>query len=267
MLCQKNGNGHHSLVIKHSLEVRHSLWTFAESISGCLLIEYTPDPAYVQHCWVKKRHLHYNGINVAQNEGLMFGWDCLSHGEPVTGMPSNGREGIWHRKPAGESTPNCIVLTYLLVPTHPWHVSGSHSPREEDHHTQHKDWWAAAHSWTCHKANGWNTSLCMQCQTERSESFTRFMRSSNRHAYTHSSRCYWAELWWKRKKSWETICFYDTRTQYQIYDTQIDDWYFLSLKFKSQSSLGLLHNSIQLPCTLSKAIHFGGLCNTYSNEA
>lgn len=47
-VCQKNGNGHHSLVNKHSL------WTFAESISGCLLTEFTLDPVCAQHCWVNK---------------------------------------------------------------------------------------------------------------------------------------------------------------------------------------------------------------------
>lgn len=70
-----------------------------------------------------------------------------------------------------------------------------------------------------------------------------------------------------QKEEGNNLLLWDAYTVHQIYDTETDEnWYFLRLKFKSQSSLGPLHNSAQRSCSLREAIHFGGLCNAYSNE-
>lgn len=58
-------------------------------------------------------------------------------------------------------------------------------------------------------------------RTDRSESFTRSIRVfvQSTHTCTHSSRCYWTEIWWKSKRRWETICFYETHTRYTRFMT------------------------------------------------
>lgn len=56
-----------------------------------------------------------------------------------------------------------------------------------------------------------------------------------------------------QKEEGYNLLLWDTYTVDQIYDTQTDeDRYFLRLKFKSQSSLALLHNSAQRSCSLTE---------------
>lgn len=112
------------------------------------------------------------------------------------------------KKPAGKSTPNCIVLTYLLVSSHPLRISGSRGPWEEDRHTWHEHWWAVAHGWTCHKANWWNTSLCMPCKTDRN---TPLCVLSNQHllADTHPWRATKLQCRWNRRKDANNLLAWD----------------------------------------------------------
>lgn len=113
--------------------------------------------------------------------------------------------------------------------------------------------------------------VCSTKQIGVSHSLTQFIRSSSRHTLAHTAHGATEQRYGGNAKGGgrqSAFMRHILYTVHQIYDTQTDeDQYFSSLHFKSQSSLGLLHNSVQCSCTLREAIHFGGLCNAYSNEA